>query len=382
MTRVLVIASLALAILPGALAEPPTNAVTRYQRGLSLKRADKPERAAIELRAAIEIYPKYMEAHYALAWVYRAMGAPDKAIEEFREVIRIAPHSSEAVEAARAIQRIRLGPGMIGGRTAERIAFASSRNGNTDIYTMETAGGGLLRLTSHRAVDDSPNWSPDGRRLAFVSERDGNREVYIVGIDGAGLQRLTDNVAIDDHPVWSPDGGLLAFESNRTGNMDVYVVAPDGSGLRRLTTAPADDWMGDWSPDGRQMAILSARDALTKVYVMDANGLNARRLVASTIPEGRPVWGPDGWHVYFTWDFERNLQVCRATRDGKNLANVTRSPYNERLCDISPDGRRLLVISDRQKDEELYLIEMDTGAARRLTFNPGADRDGVFAPNQ
>ncbi len=373
------LAAVLLGVLSAAAwAQPPREAVARYEKGMAAKRAGKAPLAVTEFLAAIQLHPRYMEAHYALAWVYRETGAADKAVEAFREVIRIAPHSPEAIEAARAIQRIRLGPGAAEGR--ERIAFTSTRDGNTDLYAMELSGGGLVRITSHPAVDDSPQWSPDGRRLAFVSERDGNREVYLTNIDGSGVQRVTDNPAVDDHPVWSPDGRQIALESNRGGNMDVYVVGADGAGLRQVSFSAADDWMGDWSPDGRQLAILSARDGITKVYVVGADGANVRRLVANNVPEGRPVWGHDGTHIFFSWNFERNIQVCRASLAGKGLANVTRSPYNDRLCDVSRDGRRLLVVSDRQRDEELYLSEMDTGAARRLTFNPGADRDGVFAP--
>ena len=274
------------------------------------------------------------------------------------------------------------------------ITWEDSRNGNTDIYAMEVQGGALARLTSHPAADDSPDWSPDGRRLAFVSERDGNKEIYLIGADGSGLERLTDNVAVDDHPVWSPDGKLLAFESDRTGNMDVYVVGIDGSGLTRATWSDADDWMGDWAPDGRRLAILSARDGLTpagtetgrdaepkgKVYLVSLHSTRPQRLSLNDVLEGRPIWAPDGQHVYFTWYFE-NEQVCRTDLSATSIANVTRSPYRERLCDVSSDGDKLLVISDRVKEDELYLIEMSTGAARRLTFNPGPDRDGVFAPH-
>jgi len=377
-----IVISLALLALVagGAMAEPPEDAVRHYQTGLKLKRSGKPKRAGEELSKAVRIHPKYMAAHYALGWVHRQLGSDQKAIEHFREVIRIAPHSPEAVESARAIQRIRLGPEVETGYAKERVAFSATRGGNTDIYTADTTGAGLVRVTSHPAVDDWPNWSPDGRRIAFVSERDGNREIYIANADGTALVRVTDNPAADDHPVWSPDGQLLAFESRRTGNTDVYLITLDGAALRRITTWAEDEWMGDWSPDGRRLAWLSSRDGLTKTYVSNADGTQPRRLVPNDVPEGRPRWAPAGRHIYFTWTFERNLQVCRVRADGSELVNVTRSPYDEELCDVSADGRRLLVNSDRQGEKELYIIEIDTGAARRLTYEHGTAQHAVFAP--
>src|SRR3954471_13264385 len=43
-----------------------------------------------------------------------------------------------------------------------KIAFASDRDGNNEIYTMDTDGGALTRLTENGAEDFNPAWSPDG----------------------------------------------------------------------------------------------------------------------------------------------------------------------------------------------------------------------------
>src|SRR2546421_7175390 len=50
-----------------------------------------------------------------------------------------------------------------------RIAFASDRTGNFEIYVMNPDGGGLVQITDNPAEDLNPTWSPDGTRLAFTS---------------------------------------------------------------------------------------------------------------------------------------------------------------------------------------------------------------------
>ena len=60
-----------------------------------------------------------------------------------------------------------------------KIAFASDRDGNFEIYTMDADGSNLARLTEDLGEDRNPAWSPDGTRLAFVSSRDGNAEIYV-----------------------------------------------------------------------------------------------------------------------------------------------------------------------------------------------------------
>ena len=54
--------------------------------------------------------------------------------------------------------------------------------------------------------------------------------------DGATPVRLTTNLAVDDFPDWSPDGGSIAFTSDRDGNGEVYGMSADGTGQARLTT--------------------------------------------------------------------------------------------------------------------------------------------------
>src|SRR5438128_2363320 len=64
------------------------------------------------------------------------------------------------------------------------------------------------RLTPHEADDFQPAWSPLGDRIAFTSARDGNREIYIMNTDGSALVRLTSNRAEDFQPFvvarWLP----------------------------------------------------------------------------------------------------------------------------------------------------------------------------------
>src|SRR5688572_15655937 len=89
-------------------------------------------------------------------------------------------------------------------RLIGKIAFASDRDGNLEVYTMDVDGGGQFRLTENTAEDYSPAWSPDGTKLAFVSTRDGNAEIYVMNMDGTAQTRLTNNSASDLGPKWSP----------------------------------------------------------------------------------------------------------------------------------------------------------------------------------
>ena len=73
-----------------------------------------------------------------------------------------------------------------------RIAFAASEpNAKADIYVMDEDGSNLRRLTHDSAVDEFPDWSPDGRQISFTSTRDGKSDIYVMNADGSNQHRLT-----------------------------------------------------------------------------------------------------------------------------------------------------------------------------------------------
>jgi dipeptidyl aminopeptidase/acylaminoacyl peptidase len=91
-----------------------------------------------------------------------------------------------------------------------KIAFASNRDGNREIYTMNSNGTGLVRLTNNPKGDHYPDWSPDGKCIVFNSTRDGNHEIYIMYSDGTAADRLTNDPSSDHLPEWQPSSTASA----------------------------------------------------------------------------------------------------------------------------------------------------------------------------
>jgi TolB protein len=156
-----------------------------------------------------------------------------------------------------------------GSPDGKRIAWVSTRGGNQDIYSADAEGNNIKRLTSESPLNNNPSWSPDGKWLAFASCRAGNFEIHVMDSDGGNVRRLTNHRALDYWPTWSTDGKYIAFTSNRDGNYDIYIMNADGTGVRNLTHHPAQDNYATWSPDGKRIAFISNRDGGHDVYLMD-----------------------------------------------------------------------------------------------------------------
>jgi WD40 repeat protein len=193
-----------------------------------------------------------------------------------------------------------------------RVAFQSNRNGNWDIFTVKSTCDprqpetsdicDLRQLTADKADDMLPAWSPDGRSIAFVSSRDGNPEIYVMDSDGQNQRRLTFNPTGDWRPAWLPDSRCLVFTSDRGGNNDIYmltvpppVTAPltSESDLTPVVTGPADDRDPAVSADGN-LLFLSDRDGTMRAYTLDLryykDSLPLYPFADTHQPEAHPCW--------------------------------------------------------------------------------------------
>lgn len=253
-----------------------------------------------------------------------------------------------------------------------RIAFMSSRDGNFEIYSMNSDGSDLTRLTNHSAYDQFPRLSPRGDKIAFTSNRDGNEEVYVMNADGSNPIRLTNHPGGDGGAEWSSDGGRIAFHSQRDGNYEIYVMNADGSNVTRLTNHPLNDVHPTWSPDGSRIAFGCIRDGTDgDICVMNADGTNVRVLTNTPGNDGYPDWSPDGSRIVFQGYISAD-QVHVMNADGSNQAQLTSSGVSGAPV-WSPDGSRIAFYSLRDGNEEIYVMNANGSNQSRLTNNGAID---------
>jgi Tol biopolymer transport system component len=266
-----------------------------------------------------------------------------------------------------------------------RIGFTTSRDGNNEIYTMNSDGSSPLRLTNDAAVDAEPSISPDGQKIAFWRGSNTgctgtDTEIWSMNADGSAQTRLTNNTAAECNPDWSPDGTKIIFSSFRDGNWEVYVMNANGTGQTRLTTVTAAyDAQPSWSPDGTQIAFLSNRPTGTgdlDVYVMNPDGTGQTLLMNNTSLENWVNWSPNSSQITFargTSSSIASLEIFKADRNGSNQVQVTTNSARDDWPVFSPDGSMMVSASERDGNLELYRMNADGSNQVRLTNDPGMD---------
>jgi Tol biopolymer transport system component len=130
--------------------------------------------------------------------------------------------------------------------TGDQIAYRGCvGGGKCGLILANADGSNPTRLTTH-ANDAAPRWSPNGGQIVFHSDRDGNWEIYVINSDGSWLRRITRNPTTDVMPVWSPDGLRIGFRSDRGGKGGVWLTSGIGGVATKLLDADmGPQWVFD-----------------------------------------------------------------------------------------------------------------------------------------
>ena len=236
-----------------------------------------------------------------------------------------------------------------------------------DVYVIDADGTNLRRLTTAPEVDGAPSWSPDGGRVVFGSARDGNPEIYVMDADGSNQRRLTDDPARDvaGHLV----GERVVFTSDRSGNQDIWSMALDGSDLRQQTRGEGDEAFATPSPDGRRLVVeLPGRPAIA---IMNADGTD---LVEVALPgvAAWPSWSPTGDRILYG-EPGRGLRTVRP--DGTDPVVVS-TDTGDRLPAWGSSGRIAFVNS-----QDAWTMRPDGSDRRRLTRSDAEEFHPVWSPD-
>lgn len=291
-----------------------------------------------------------------------------------------------------------------GGRLAYIAADYAASDGY-DIYIMDLEGGpdpeggGITQITGLSA-DAEPDWSPDGERLIFATSRDGDAEIYIMDADGHDPVNLTNDPASDGGPVYSPACAgrgddcvnWIAFHSDRAGSYDLYMMDEQGQHLTQLTDDPFnDDAWPSWSPDGERLAFTSTRDesGYFSIFVLDVTtGEIEQYTAAEGVDDLWPAWSPDGRQIAFTssrgegWFHIYTMDAgCRVPCDDALHQVTGDDPVHDFDPAWSPDGKWIAFAAFRDPDSpdglgfdyELFAIRPNGSGLTQLTFNEYID---------
>jgi serine/threonine protein kinase len=252
------------------------------------------------------------------------------------------------------------------------------------LFSLSVESGEVRRLTSPppgTIGDGGPAISPDGLSLAF-----GRMAVYLMGdlyrlpvdrdLTRRGVEkRVTAGITWPRNPAWTTGGKSIVFESGQYFNPTLWRVDPSGSGTPRRVPLAAGVWGTDFtiSRDGGRLALSHSTDD-SEVWTLDLTkpprDATARlHPLNSTRHDRYAEFSPDGRRIVFISERSGNAELWVSSADGTgtlrltSFANPEFWPWKPRW---SPDGKFVVVSAHISGRTDTYIVDAGGGSVRRL----------------
>ncbi len=308
-----------------------------------------------------------------------------------------------------------------------QVAFVWSgeKDDNSDIYVRLVDGGNSVRLTDHPGDDVNPVWSPDGGTIAFYRSSHDGDGIFLVPALGGAERKLTglwaNRFGFGSHTWihWSPDGKWLVVSDKASADepFSLFLFSPETGVKRRLTSPPASvvgDCSPAFSPDGSQVAFVRVMSAVVgEVYLVSLNGGEDKRMTFDGTGASTLAWTPNGREIVFSSRHGGKSRLFRIpveggapewlvatgsdahypafSREGSRLAwrhntidtDIFRLPIKagasaplaslivstalEASPRYSPDGKRIVFVSNRSGSDEIWVCGSEGENPIRLT---------------
>jgi dipeptidyl aminopeptidase/acylaminoacyl peptidase len=235
--------------------------------------------------------------------------------------------------------------------------------------------------------------SPDGRRIAYVGNASGRLNLWLMNIDGTDARQLLHADDRQANLTFTRDGQQIVYIQDKGGDelYDVFALPLAGGEPRNVTNTDHTSETGLlFSPDGALLAF-GSKDKIspsTNIAVMAFPAGPIRLLTHETDRKAswRAVcWSPDGSAVYavrrvglddsdgYRIDVHTGVAEKLTAHEGKELVSIS---------DISPDGKTLLLSSNRKAGyRNVALLDLASKQWRWVTDTQWEASAGEFSPD-
>jgi Tol biopolymer transport system component len=204
-----------------------------------------------------------------------------------------------------------------------------------DIYRNNMQLNSLVRLTHSPGYDAEGAVSPDGKKIVFTSTRDGDPEIYVMNSDGTEQRRLTYTVGYDGGPFFSPKGNYIVYRSSHPKSpaefaqyhqlitthlvspmiLELWIMDADGGNQRQVTDLRAASFGPYMHPDEERIIFssnygwdrASGQMPIFNLYMINKDGSGLEQITFNPTFDGFPMFSYDGKKLI--WASNRHAKI-------------------------------------------------------------------------
>ena len=271
--------------------------------------------------------------------------------------------------------------------TTPKILFSSSRDGNWEVYMMNSDGSEQVNLTQHPDGDRGAVWSPTGEQILFTSDRRRKHvwDLYLMDADGSNVRRVFKKKVEGwrDNPAWFPDGKRFAYNytDRDRGKYGLYLGTFGEEDVEPLPygQSPA------WSPDGSEIACIVSHQFGARLTFINVRTRETEQPLPDKVLlwQSSPSWSAAGDRLAIRGNthpipaiLDRDLHDAWAdkdtifivNRDGTGLRQlVEEAGPSARWPALSPDGSEVLYTQEINGQTQIFKLDINSGIRMQLT---------------
>ena len=215
-----------------------------------------------------------------------------------------------------------------------------------------------------------------GDGLQFAGTVDGWRRIAHKVADVVYSRITGESGYFDSRVVFVSETGPKDNRRKRLAVMDY-----DGANVQYLTGSEDIVLAPRFSKTGDRVLYTSYETGFPRIYVLDVGSVQRRVLESNAgTMSFAPRFAPDGQTVVYSISQGSNTDIYAMNINTGAASRLTNTPAIETAPSFSPDGSRIVFESDRSGTQQLYVMNASGGEATRISFGEGRYGTPVWSP--
>ena len=272
------------------------------------------------------------------------------------------------------------------------VAYYSDCSGKNELFVLEISSGKTSCVSSDeqgRTTLVRPVWSRDGKKLVFGRDEGGNEQygLHLLDLSSGEVSDIETPEGQNIPLEISPDNTTLTFNNvSRTSQMNLWLVPLSGGVPKKLTEHDKPVHGGFWHPSG-DWIVYGANESPNyengDFYRIDPTGQGEEiifRIKEGSLDGGWPFDGT-GQKMVVSSNEKGQWQPGVMDWESREVCWFGDNEANESPTSLSPDGRSLLTIRERDGASAPLVYDLENGTSRELSIPNGVVAIAEFLNN-
>lgn len=237
----------------------------------------------------------------------------------------------------------------------------------------------------------SPVISPDGKSVIFLSDKDViSLDIFVGDVQSGKMSRklfpFVQKTYIDEYKdlasvgSWSPDNNKFVLATFVKGQNRLLILDVQKQRIARRIKLPHLESFSSpqWSPHGDDIVFSGLNDGQSDLFIYNLSSGNVEQLTNDAYSDIHPSWSPDGKKILFVSDrgddtkldkfIYGSYKICIYDLEKKSIHIIPLFPGADNIDPhFSSDGTAMYFLSNADGFRNLYEYEFSTGHLFKLT---------------